>query len=102
VGSKVGGYPVWTQDPDWPACPSCRRRMEHLLTVTGVEFDGESWRTWLPVEDTPATGTVLDLPYEERTRIQRAAGLMLGDMGGIHLFTCLHCPERPFAYRSGS
>ncbi|MFJ3303641.1 DUF1963 domain-containing protein [Streptomyces sp. NPDC086549] len=99
-GIKVGGYPTWTQEPNWPTCPTCRRRMEHLLTVNSAEFDGESWRAWLPVEDTPATGTIWDLPYEERRRIQSPPGLMLGDMGGIYLFECPSCPGRPFAYRS--
>ncbi|WP_372346812.1 hypothetical protein [Streptomyces sp. KL116D] len=93
-GIKVGGYPTWTQDPylahvlraapgAWTTC----------ATINSAEFDGESWRTWLPVEDTPATGTIWDLPYEERSRIQCAPGLMLGDMGGIYLFECLRCPD---------
>ncbi|MGR6998698.1 hypothetical protein ACU686_12260 [Yinghuangia aomiensis] len=98
-GIKVGGYPTWTQDPQWPDCPTCGSRMEHLLTVNSAEFDGESWRTWLAVEDTPATGRIWDLPYEERSAIQRAHGLMLGDMGGIYVFDCRHCPERPYAHR---
>ncbi|WNI23240.1 DUF1963 domain-containing protein [Streptomyces sp. ITFR-16] len=96
-GAKAGGYPTWTQDPHWPDCPACGHRMDHLLTINSAEFDGESWRTWLPVEDMPATGTVLDLPYEERSRVQRAPGLMLGDMGGLYLFVCPHCPDRPYA-----
>ncbi|MFI9269663.1 DUF1963 domain-containing protein [Kitasatospora sp. NPDC052896] len=99
-GIKVGGYPTWTQEPSWPDCPTCGQRMEHLLTVNSAEFDGESWRTWLPVEDIPATGTVWDLPYQERTRIQRPPGLMLGDMGGIYLFDCRRCPDRPYSHRS--
>ncbi|MEU6284137.1 DUF1963 domain-containing protein [Streptomyces sp. NPDC047028] len=99
-GIKVGGYPTWTQEPNWPTCPACSRRMDHLLTINSAEFDGESWLTWLPVEDTPATGTIWDLPYEKRTQIQRPPGLMLGDMGGIYLFECARCPDRPFAYRS--
>ncbi|MFJ7997399.1 DUF1963 domain-containing protein [Streptomyces sp. NPDC096310] len=99
-GIKAGGYPTWTQEPDWPDCPTCDRRMDHLLTLNSAEFDGASWRTWLPVEDTPAEGTIRDLPYEERTRIQRPPGLMLGDMGGIYLFECPGCPDRPFDHRS--
>jgi Domain of unknown function (DUF1963) len=99
-GVKVGGYPGWTQDPSWPPCPRCRRQMNHLLTIESAEFDGESWRTWLPIEDTPTTGSVLDLPYEVRTKIQRPHGLMLGDMGGIYLFICQSCPGTPFDYRS--
>lgn len=100
AGIKVGGYPTWTQDPQWPDCPTCGKRMEHLLTVNSAEFDGESWRTWLAVEDTPATGTIWDLPYQERAAIQCAHNLTLGDMGGIYIFDCRHCPERPYAHRS--
>ncbi|MCM2412545.1 hypothetical protein [Streptomyces sp. RKAG290] len=74
--------------------------MDHLLTVNSAEFDGESWRAWLPTEDTPASGTIWDLPYEDRTLIQRPPGLMLGDMGGIYVFVCLRCPDRPYAYHS--
>ncbi|MFB7909723.1 DUF1963 domain-containing protein [Kitasatospora sp. NPDC056076] len=99
-GIKVGGYPTWTQEPDWPDCPSCDRTMRHLLTVNSREFDGEGWRTWLAVEDTPAEGEIWDLPYEERTRIQCPPGLTIGDMGGVYLFECPECPGRPFAYRS--
>ncbi|MER5491651.1 hypothetical protein [Streptomyces sp. NPDC002490] len=32
--SKVGGYPAWTQLPDWPSC-AAGHRMAHLLSVTG-------------------------------------------------------------------
>ena len=31
-GTKVGGYPGWTQSPDWPVC-GCSSQMQHLLTV---------------------------------------------------------------------
>ncbi|WP_327117043.1 hypothetical protein OG206_17420 [Streptomyces sp. NBC_01341] len=34
IGTKVGGWPAWTQPPHWPDC-ECGRRMEHLLTITG-------------------------------------------------------------------
>ncbi|MFF8956209.1 hypothetical protein [Streptomyces sp. NPDC014894] len=34
--SKAGGYPAWTQPPDWPSCDR-GHRMEHLLSVTGDE-----------------------------------------------------------------
>lgn len=32
--NKVGGYPAWTQSPDWPHCGE-GHRMEHLFSVTG-------------------------------------------------------------------
>ena len=97
-GVKVGGYPTWTQEPVWPDCAGCGQRMEHLLTVNSVEFDGASWRSWLPVEDTPDTGTIWDLPYDDRRLIQSPPGLMLGDMGGIYLFVCRRCPDQPYAH----
>lgn len=34
IGTKVGGWPAWTQPADWPNCV-CGQRMEHLLTITG-------------------------------------------------------------------
>ncbi|MEU5382073.1 MULTISPECIES: DUF1963 domain-containing protein [unclassified Streptomyces] len=34
VGTKVGGWPAWTQRGNWPDCES-GHRMEHLLTITG-------------------------------------------------------------------
>ncbi|MBC3841117.1 DUF1963 domain-containing protein [Streptacidiphilus sp. 4-A2] len=98
-GIKTGGYPDWTQEAAWPLCGGCGEPMRHLLTVGSAEFDGASWQSWLPLEDTPASGTVLDLPYEDRDRVQRAAGLMLGDMGGVYLFVCTACPDMPHAHR---
>ncbi|WP_354644118.1 DUF1963 domain-containing protein [Kitasatospora camelliae] len=101
-GVKVGGYPTWGRDPQWPDCRGCRRRMEHLLTVGNAEFDGGTWRSWLPVEDTPATGTVWDLPVEQCDRLRNPSGLRIGDLGAVHLFTCPHCPDRPYAHRFGA
>ncbi|MFI9820300.1 hypothetical protein ACIHFC_07460 [Streptomyces sp. NPDC052013] len=34
IGTKVGGWPAWTQPAHWPDCDS-GHRMEHLLTITG-------------------------------------------------------------------
>ncbi|SEG91272.1 protein of unknown function [Actinacidiphila yanglinensis] len=31
--TKIGGYPAWSQPPDWPDCPR-GHRMEHLASVT--------------------------------------------------------------------
>ncbi len=42
IQSKVGGYPGWLQDPDWPIC-RCDRRMEHLLSITASEPVDGSW-----------------------------------------------------------
>jgi len=91
-GIKLGGYPGWTQPPAWPDCPSCDRRMYHLITLASRECDAESWRTWLPVQDR----TVAD---DSREALAAGAGLLLGDLGGVYVFECLSCPDRPYAHR---
>lgn len=74
--------------------------MDHLLTVDSVEFDGGSAKTWLPVEDRPPAGEIGDLPYERRNAVQRAPGLMIGDMGGVYVFICPRFPKTPYDHRS--
>nr|BFE61497.1 hypothetical protein GCM10020063_060230 [Dactylosporangium thailandense] len=98
-GTKVGGYPGWTQVPDWPAC-GCGAVMEHLLTVATWEFSRGDERRWIALEDRPAMAGwdagAADHPWR---RVQNPAGLMLGDAGGISLFVCPHCDDRPFDHR---
>ncbi|MBB4790071.1 DUF1963 domain-containing protein [Streptomyces nodosus] len=89
-GIKLGGYPGWTQEPCWPDCEACGDRMEHLLTVASEEFDGESWRTWLPVEDRTDSG------WTEAA--DNPAGLCLGDVGGVYIFECRTCLDRPIGH----
>lgn len=99
-GIKVGGYPGWTQSPDWPVC-GCGSPMDHLLTVASWEFSRGDEKRWIPVEDRPAMagwGWDTDDDHPWRT-IQNPSGLMLGDAGGIYLFVCTACPTRPFDYR---
>ncbi|MFC4019300.1 hypothetical protein ACFOW4_15315 [Micromonospora sp. GCM10011542] len=99
-GIKVGGYPGWTQSPDWPVC-TCGAPMEHLLTVATCEFSRGDERRWIPLEERPAmAGWGFDSADDHPWRaIQNPAGLMLGDAGGIYLFVCASCPDRPFDYR---
>ena len=99
-GIKTGGYPGWAQEPDWPDCDGCGKRMDHLLTIDSAEFDGGTAHAWLPEEDRPAVGTIFDLPYERRRAVQSAPALMIGDMGGVYAFSCPRCPGQPYAYRS--
>lgn len=93
-GIKLGGYPSWTQDPLWPNCEGCGKTMEHLLTVASAEYDGGSRRAWLPVEDRDGEGRSLG----DKGQTQRPHGLMLGDMGGVYVFECRSCPDRPFTH----
>ncbi len=52
-GVELGGYPGWTQGPEWPDCGGCGHRMDHLLTVASWEYDGVR-SSWTPVEDRAA------------------------------------------------
>ena len=99
-GIKVGGYPGWTQFPDWPVC-GCGIVMTHLLTVTGWEFGRGDEKRWVPVEDRPAMAGWDLRPREDHPwlMIQNPTGLMIGDGGGIYLFVCTSCPGRPLKYR---
>ncbi|GHJ48936.1 hypothetical protein Cs7R123_62780 [Catellatospora sp. TT07R-123] len=99
-GTKTGGYPGWTQSPDWPVC-GCGSRMEHLLTVASWEFSRGDEKRWIALEDRPAmTGWSWDAPDTHPWwAIRNPAGMMLGDVGGIYLFACAVCPSRPFDYR---
>ncbi|MFE3164029.1 hypothetical protein [Streptomyces sp. NPDC059224] len=67
--------------------------MEHLLTVSSWEFDGESWRTWLPEED--RTDENASGGRRWKADAHNPAGLCLGDAGGVYIFECRTCPERP-------
>jgi hypothetical protein len=99
-GIKVGGYPGWTQSPQWPTC-ACGVTMEHLLTVTGWEFSRGDERRWIPVEDRPAmAGWHWEVANDQPWRgLRSPTGMMLGDAGGIYLFVCVRCPTRPFDHR---
>ncbi|MFJ9854395.1 DUF1963 domain-containing protein [Streptomyces sp. NPDC101150] len=95
-GIKLGGYPSWTQEPYWPDCEGCGSRMQHLLTVASWEFDGESWRTWLPEEDRGDDNDAAGRRWDPDAH--NPAGLCLGDAGGVYIFECRTCPERPIGH----
>jgi hypothetical protein len=88
-GTKIGGYPHWFQDPQWPSCGR-GHAMTHLLTVSDHEFDGGTWQRWLPIEE---QGT-WEGSTTARLRIQEPADLSLG-MASIYVFVCTACPEWP-------
>lgn len=94
-GTKVGGWPDWIQDPQYPDC-ACGRQMSHLLTVASCEWDGESWRRWLPEQEGADLDRGADRPAAAFIAVEDA-GLMIGDGGSYYIFTCLHCPQRPTA-----
>ncbi|MFJ7774476.1 hypothetical protein [Streptomyces yangpuensis] len=99
--SKVGGYPGWTQGPDWPDCADCGARMEHLLSVTATE-PGRG--RWLPLDDRDPRQDPAGVPSwrAEADPGGLAAfghGMDLGDCGGMYFFVCRACPDIPYAHR---
>jgi Domain of unknown function (DUF1963) len=89
-GTKVGGYPGWIQDPEYPPC-SCGATMEYLVSFASSEFDSVSWGRWLPLDERE----VLNASYGQRIAVQSAAGWMFGDAGALYLFICRNCQEWP-------
>ncbi|WP_327350239.1 hypothetical protein OG772_36545 (plasmid) [Streptomyces sp. NBC_01321] len=99
--SKVGGYPGWTQPPDWPDCAGCGTRMEHLLSVTATE---PGMGRWLPLDDRNPRQNQAALP-SWRAEADPAAldafghDMGLGDIGGMYFFVCRTCPDTPYTHR---
>lgn len=85
-GTKLGGYPSWIQDPDYPSCPECAETMEHYLTIASAEWDGASGQRWKPVESDD--------------RHNADAGIMVNDVGSLYVFVCKRHPVWSVAQRS--
>ncbi|MER7696219.1 hypothetical protein [Streptomyces sp. NPDC096095] len=99
--SKVGGYPGWTQPPDWPDCAGCDTRMEHLLSITATE---PGMGRWLPLEDRdPSRDESVTPPWQTAAdpSVVDAIGhdMDLGDLGGMYFFVCRACPGIPHTHR---
>jgi len=42
--NRIGGEPTWIQDPGYPQCPVCQRRMHFLAQLDSLDFaDGSQW-----------------------------------------------------------
>ncbi|MGI5417051.1 DUF1963 domain-containing protein [Actinomadura luteofluorescens] len=98
-GTKVGGWVAWIQDPAWPACEA-GHEMQHLLTIASRESDGQSWKTWTPVEDRGRIGWHPSNVNGRPVRVplvpdQKPADIMIGDAGSLYVFTCTRCDHRP-------
>lgn len=98
-GCKVGGYPSWTQGPQWPTCPNCRQRMHHLLTLLG----DEGGRNWIPREEWSVAG--YDGGIHEAAAMHTEAAeanrspldVTFGDNGNYSVFFCPTCPDMPLS-----
>lgn len=38
LNSQIGGHPSWVQDPEYPVCPSCERRMRYIGQIDYADF----------------------------------------------------------------
>ncbi|MFG2312979.1 hypothetical protein ACGFS9_30535 [Streptomyces sp. NPDC048566] len=98
--SKVGGYPSWTQPPNWPDCTTCGTRMEHLLSVTATEAGRGRW---LPLDerDPGQDQAAPSWEAEADPAVLESLGhdMSLGDLGGMYFFVCRACPDTPYTHR---
>ncbi|WP_234543557.1 hypothetical protein [Streptomyces shenzhenensis] len=97
VQSKVGGYPGWLQQPDWPSC-RCGRRMDHLLSITASEpIEGR----WFPLDEQgPEISISSRWAMTDHTFADTIGhGMDMGDLGGVYLFVCPECPDMPYTHR---
>ncbi|MFJ5304194.1 DUF1963 domain-containing protein [Streptomyces sp. NPDC088350] len=97
-GCKVGGYPSWTQPPNWPDCPKCGQGMHHLLTLSG----DEGGRMWIPREEWATAGysggiTEAAGGTEAAETNRHPLDMTFGDVGGFYVFYCPSCPDMPLA-----
>ncbi len=81
-GTKAGGFPRWVGNPNPPACDTCHRGMDYLLTL-----DADEWReaSWIPNEEANKP--------ELWTTAANAAGFSFA--GNYHVFVCRRCPDWP-------
>ena len=89
-GTKLGGYPNWSQSPEYLLCDH-GHQMEFLAQIDSAEFDGGTWGRWLTIEEKE----VWEADYRTRNKVQRAAGLMLGDMGALFFSFVIYVPIAP-------
>ncbi|MGW6877750.1 hypothetical protein ACWGHA_36115 [Streptomyces xanthophaeus] len=99
--SKAGGYPGWTQPPNWPVCAGCDTRMEHLLSITATE---PGTGRWLPLDDRdllqdPAATPPWQAGQDPATLTTFGHLMSMGDMGGVYFFICRTCPGTPYTHR---
>lgn len=80
-GTKVGGYPRWLGPPAPPACDTCKRGMDYLLTIDSDELTRE--KSWAAT----AGGVTARHP--------NPAGLTLPAPGNLHVYLCRRCDDWP-------
>ena len=90
-GWKAGGYASWELADLRPMdCPTCRRRMDLLLTISSSESGGASW---LPVEESHLQPSMADPVWRAVTE---PTGITVGRQGSLRIFACFECPATPY------
>ena len=87
-GIKIGGYPQWVQDPQYPTC-GCGTAMDYLLTIDCTEFSG-MYHRWADLEERRA----FEADWRERRHPQASAELVMMD-GTANVFACRSCEGWP-------
>jgi len=87
-GTKVGGWPVWNQEPVEFACPH-GHAMRYLLSFEASE----------PIEElilSPDEQEVWQrLEAREETAYREPTGMNFGRSGFLYVFWCPQCPDHP-------
>jgi hypothetical protein len=84
-GTKVCGYPEWKQSPQPQTC-DCGGKMEYILTISYDEWDGGTWRRWLPIEEQER--------YINSSDVESSHLRTLFD-ANLNVFICRECPGWP-------
>ncbi len=84
-GTKVSGYPEWKQSPQPQTC-NCGRAMEYLLTISYDEWNGGTWRRWLPKEE--------QQKYIDTQDVESSHLNALFD-ANLNVFICRECTDWP-------
>ena len=84
-GSKLFGFPGWSDLPDYPEC-DCRRKMSHLVTIHSREVGW--WSEWYLIYD-PA------FQNQDKHPPVRPMGLSQNTSGEIEWVMVFYCPADP-------
>jgi hypothetical protein len=86
-GTKVGGYPFGQKKETSTACPTCKRPMDFLVSITGQDWSESTKSRWMPKEEQASP----ESPLAERAW-REAIGLM---WPRVNLFVCRRCEGWP-------
>lgn len=93
-GTKIGGFPNWKGEAKPPACETCRRGMDYLLTVDSDEWGGGM--SWAPLEE----HQFMDHAKPTIPGFAKSHGLTLPEPGNRHAYVCRRCPDWPVSWAS--